>query len=302
MKLSIIIPVYCGGYILTELTGKIRSTLTDLYDFELIFICDKCDDLSQNIVKQLTHDDPGHIKAFFFKKNYGQHKALQYGLGQAQGDFFVTMDEDLQHDPAFILQMLEKQQEGNYDLVYGRYTDPQHGGIRNRISILLRKVLKHYIPSLYDNYSPFRLIKKEIAVRTSIIVAPYIFIDDLLSRLTKNITFINIRHHRRNSGASSYTFLKLIKHGIFILFAYSRILTRCITFGGSALILGSVMLIIKRYLSWEIIHNLETTRLISVIIITGLISMVIGLAGVYVNFRNNQKNAGPLSLSFNDTL
>jgi len=302
MKLSIIVPVYRGGNILTGLTGKIRETLSGKYDFEVIFICDHCDNFSFHIVKQLTADDPEHLKAYFFRKNYGQHKALQYGFSRAEGDFFITMDEDLQHDPADILRLLDKQKEGDYDLVYGKFTNLQHRGIRNRISILLRKVLKHFIPTLYENYSPYRLIKKEVAVRTSTMVSPYTFIDDFLSFLTKNIAFTDITHHQRFTGTSSYTLLKLIKHGILILLAYSGIIVWILTFAGLVIILGSIMLLIKEFSYGDIIHNLISIRLIVGVFITGLVAVIISLSGAYISYRNNSRNTRFLSLSDSDTL
>ena len=301
MRLSIIVPVFRGGNILTELTRRIKITLADKYHFEVIFVCDHCDNLSYNIVKQLTADNPENLKAYFFKKNYGQHKALQYGFKQAKGDFIVTMDEDLQHDPEDIIKLLEKQKEGDYDLVYGKFISLQHRGIRNQISTILRKLMKKFIPVLYTDYSPYRLLKKELADLVSTMVSPYTFIDDYLSILTQNIAFEEVTHHKRYKGNSSYTFLRLIKHSIYILLAYSRILVWIITFAGLMLFFGCVMLAVNKYHSGNINIDLISNKLISRVFIAGIIAVIISLAGAYINYRNNSNNTRPLILLESDS-
>ena len=226
MKLSVIIPVYRGGILLKELNRRIIEALNGS-EYEILFICDKCDHDSFQIVDELKKDDPAHIKVYSFKENYGQHKALQYGFEKSSGDLIVTMDEDLQHDPSDIEKLNKKQIEGNYDIVYGRFTNLQHNGARIILSSVLRKVLKHFIPTLFEDYSPYRLIKREIAKGASNMVSPYTFIDDFLSRITQNIAFVDITHLKRPEGRSSYTIRKLIKHTVCRKLVYHNSICYC---------------------------------------------------------------------------
>lgn len=295
-KLSILIPVYRGGKILEKLYSGIKENLESAFDFEVLLICDSCDKESEVVVKNLKLNDCERIKVVFFKRNYGQHRALQYGFGIASGDLIITMDEDLQHDPSDIIKLVRKQESGNFDIVYGRFNDPQHKGVRNTLSFLLRKILKHFIPTLFDNYSPYRVIRREIALRTSTMVCPYTFIDDFLSRATQNIAFEDVMHYKRMVGRSSYTFLKLVKHGLFILLAYSKLIPLLLAVSGAFILAGTIMFIMNVFFSGSIFAGFinETTIVIS--FITGVIFIIAGLAGSLINQKNSIVNTRPIKL------
>jgi glycosyltransferase involved in cell wall biosynthesis len=302
MKLSILIPVFRGKSILPELLRKINESLDGKYEYEVLFICDGCDGDSTIIVKELKLNNPERIKVFHFAHNYGQHRALQFGFGKASGDLVITMDEDLQHDPTDILRLVEKQISGNYDIVYGKFNDPQHKGTHNWMSALLRIFLKHFIPTLYDNYSPFRLIKRDIALRTTTMVCPYTFIDDFLSRVTQNIAFEDVTHYKRMEGNSSYTFFKLAKHGIYILLAYSKLIPLLLAAAGVFVVTGSIMfalnVISPENLNTELINN----KTIIVTIVIGLFCILSGFIGSIINQRNSIINTRPIKLIDEDTV
>jgi len=291
MKLSVVIPVFRGKTILPILFTKITDTLTGKYDFEVLFICDGCDAVSKENVKLLKAENQDIIRTFFLNRNYGQHRALQYGLGKATGDIIVTLDEDLQNDPADIIKFIKIQEKGRYDVVYGKFEELHHKGIRNKISVMLRKVLKSFIPDLCENYSPYRLIKREIASKISNAVGPYIFIDDLISRITKNIGFVVIQHHPRLNGESSYNFLKLLKHSLLIVLTYSGLLNW--SFVGGALFLagGILILTLRTFLSLpDFLLNVNH----KILIFIGLIFIVAGITGILVKYLNRKINLKPV--------
>jgi glycosyltransferase involved in cell wall biosynthesis len=294
MKISIIVPTYQGGNTIRDLFNGINETLSGKHDFEVIFVFDNGTELTWQTIKQLRTENPQNIKAFHLERNYGQHRALKYGFEMASGDLIVTIDEDLQHDPADILVLLQKQIEGNYDIVYGRFAELHNNGIRKKISVLLRKALKKFIPQLYDYYSPYRLIKKDIVAKTIKMFSPYVFIDDFLCRITKNISFVDINHHPRTSGKSSYTLAKLIKHGILILLAYSRLVLILISIAGIFIGTG-ILLYILTYLrmgNWPHAAFIEKYELL--INIIGLVFLGFGLIGEFINRRNLNKNESPV--------
>jgi polyisoprenyl-phosphate glycosyltransferase len=297
IKLSVIIPVYRGKEILFELFRRINEALEANFDYEVLLICDGCDPDSSKITDELKQRYSSHIKVFRLAKNYGQHRALQFGFSKASGDLIVTIDEDLQHDPADIINLISKQQNGDFDIVYGRFINHLHNGTRNFMSAILRKILKYFIPTLYEDYSPYRLIKKDIAVRTSTMVCPYTFIDDFLSRITQNIAFVDIDHHKRYSGNSSYTLGKLFKHGIYILLAYSGIISWLLSLAGILMISGTLLSLLKRvypvtgYISK--IHNVTIFEIIGVAFLLVLIS----LFGTLINHRNIRLNTRQVKLA-----
>lgn len=284
MKLSIIVPVYRGGNILKLLLQKINETLSNTDDYEILFVCDHCDDLSLKVIRELKNEFPMIVRTFLFGRNYGQHRALQFGFGQAKGEFIITMDEDLQHDPADILKLAEKQKEGDHDLVYGRFINHHHKGIRNFVSDILRKALKRLIPELDGNYSPYRLIKRETAVKASLIISRYVFIDDLLGQVTSNNAHVDIEHHERQEGHSSYSVWRLAREGILILLAYSGIITWFLA-------LGILIILLVIILQKIIIPGLITGMLVA-----GLILIIFGFAGNIINRQSLKKNSKPVTL------
>jgi undecaprenyl-phosphate 4-deoxy-4-formamido-L-arabinose transferase len=296
MDISIIIPSFNGGEALRVLTQKINETLSGKYSYELLFIFDDGTKRTWQIIKELRSEYPDYIKAYRLARNYGQHRAILFGFSRALGDFVVTIDEDMQHNPADILKLVKKQKDDNYDIVYGKFTNLQHNRIRKIISAILREVMNHFIPNLYENYSPYRLIRRDIARRSLSTVCTYIFIDDFLSRITQNIAFVNIDHYKRMEGESSYKFIKLVKHGIFILLAYSKIIpllfSSSLVFIGIGSVLFTLILISPENLDSGLINNRTILATMSI----GFFFIILSFVGSYINHRNSQNNSRPIKI------
>ena len=82
--------------------------------FEVLFVDDGSSDMSRQRLREIAIDE--HVKLVFLRRNYGQTAAMHAGIQHANGAYIVTMDGDLQNDPASIPSMLEKLDEG-FDLV-----------------------------------------------------------------------------------------------------------------------------------------------------------------------------------------
>lgn len=226
MDISVIVPVYNGEKTLTELTGRITRTLEGKFTFEQLLIHDHGKDDSREVINNLEKENPEIIKGFILSRNLGQHNAILRGIKEASGNFIVTLDEDLQHDPSYIPLMLAKMKEGDYDVVYARFKKLKHPGTRIRLSEMLRVLLKNLIPGLYPGYSPYRLIRRATAQKILSINYRYTFIDGYLGMVTKRFGSVEAEHYRRADGRSSYSFYKLFRHAFLIAIHYSRIFNR----------------------------------------------------------------------------
>lgn len=297
MDISVIIPAYNSEKTIKELTRQIFANLSEKYSFEIIFIFDNGKQNTWMQIKEVQKKYGNKITAVRLASNYGQHRALQYGLGIAKGDFIITMDEDLQHDPGDIERLLDKQKESDYDVVYGRFINLNNTALRNRLSSVLRRILKKFIPNLYENYSPYRLIKKDITVRISTMICPYTLIDDFLSRVTHKIAFENIRHHKRMEGGSSYTFIKLIKHGLFIVLAYSKLIPYLLAISGVLIFIGILFYVIIT-VNPDLGNSdiITTGSLIGLLGISGLF-IILSFTGAWINYKNTKKNTMPLRIA-----
>ena len=108
--LSIVIPVYNSEDILDELINQIISEIKkkkDLIDkFEIILVNDNSKDNSWGKIKNIcTNFDK--VIGINLSKNFGQHNALIAGIKNSNGDYLITMDDDLQHSPKYISEIIK---------------------------------------------------------------------------------------------------------------------------------------------------------------------------------------------------
>ena len=117
--LSIVVPAYEEAASLPELVDGIRSACTEAdLSFRVWVIDDGSRDNTWATVQSLYETDP-RVVGLRFQRNYGKSAALSVGFERAQGQYVVTMDADLQDDPAEIPALVEMLEEGDYDLVSG---------------------------------------------------------------------------------------------------------------------------------------------------------------------------------------
>lgn len=118
LDISVVIPLFNEEQSLRELVDQLKSTLVRLGGhYELIFVDDGSTDGSFRVLRDL-HFQNRRVKVIRFRRNYGKSAALMVGFQRAQGEFVVTMDADLQDDPAEIPNLINKLKTG-YDVVSG---------------------------------------------------------------------------------------------------------------------------------------------------------------------------------------
>ena len=223
IQYSVIVPVYNGETTLKPLNHRINTFFTENgYSYEVVFVYDCGKDNSWEILLELKSLFTDTIKLIKLSRNFGQHNALICGFEYANGDFIITMDEDLQHAPEDISKLISTQQDDNYDVVYGKYENLKHSLFRNIGSRVLKKIIATGIPELHQDYSAFRLIKSSIAKVSINMDNSYTFLDGYLSWITNHVGSCTVSHSERQGGKSSYTFSKLVNHAINIFITFSN--------------------------------------------------------------------------------
>lgn len=220
MDITVVVPVYNGEKTIEELFRQTETALEGRFSYEMIFVHDCGKDGSRAVIQKLQAENPGRVKGIYNSQNVGQHKAIIKGIASSSGDYVVTMDEDLQHNPAYIPLLKKTLDEGGYDVVYARFVRQSHSGMRIRLSELLRKSLRKIIPDIYPHYSSYRIIKRDLALKLTSINNNYAFIDGYLCRLTDRFGHIDAEHHHRADGKSSYSFFRLAKHAWMIVWQF----------------------------------------------------------------------------------
>lgn len=236
-KVSVVIPVYRGMETLEKLTAQLHTVLGSSLA-EIIFVYDCGNAPSWELILKLASEYPA-VTGVHLGRNYGQHNATICGFSYAKGDFVVTMDEDLQHDPASIPQMLELLKANNYDLVYGKYNERKHSGFRNITSRMLAKLLSSGIPDLHPDYTSFRIMRQATAKETMGMRNSYTFLDGYITWVTSRVGSVRVPHSESQAGESSYTFKKLLEHSINIFVTFSNLPIRLLTWFALLFFVGS---------------------------------------------------------------
>ena len=209
IDISIVIPVYNSSEILSELVKKIYQSIKDDFNFEIILINDKSADNSWDKIKELTLKYK-NLQGINLEQNYGQHNAIMAGLNNVKGKYIVMMDDDLQHPPENIKDIVTKLKEGN-EVCYVKYINRKHAKWKIFVSWLNNIISSLLISKPIGVYtSSFKGITKSIKNEIIKYKKPQVFIDWLILRETKKISTINVHHLRRYSGKTNYSFKKLM--------------------------------------------------------------------------------------------
>ncbi|MFC6998585.1 glycosyltransferase family 2 protein [Rufibacter roseus] len=293
---SVVIPVYRGEFTIAPLAEKLVSFFEASHlSFEIIFVYDQGPDNSWHVLQQLTTTYSAYIKAIKLSRNFGQHNATICGFERAEGEFIITMDEDLQHQPNDIALLIEEQKKDDYDVVYGKYNELKHSSFRNLTSVALKKMLEVSIPDLHPDYTAFRLIKRNVALATIRMNNSYTFLDGYISWVTTHTSSVTVQHEERIAGKSSYTLQKLINHAINIFVTFSVLPIRLVTFSSfivfTVSVLYSIYLLVRQLVYNDLISG-YASMMISIGLGTGLILWSLGIVGEYlhrVNLKTTQK-------------
>ena len=292
MIVSIVVPVYHGEKTIRLLFREIEFFFKNKeYSYEVIFVWDFGPDQSWKEIEALTQEYPGIIKGIRLNRNFGQHNAIIAAFSLAIGDFIVTMDEDLQHNPHDIEILLKTQKENDFDVVYGNYEMRRHTRFRNTTSTLIKRLIRLGIPEIFPEYSAFRLMKSHIAKETLNMQNSYTFIDGYLSWITSSFGSCEVSHSARIAGSSSYTLRKLIKHSLNIFITFSDLPLKLVSYSSFIFLIFSIfysLLILYRKLVLSIVIPGYSSTIILLSMGFGLVLFALGVIGEYIH-RINQK-------------
>jgi glycosyltransferase involved in cell wall biosynthesis len=218
-KLSLVISVYNEEANVVPLAEKIADSLKGL-EYEVIFVDDGSKD--QTVQNILSVKDP-HMVLIRFKQNYGQSSALAAGIDYASGDYIITLDGDLQNDPADIPMMVKVAEEGDWDLVAGNRKNRKDGMLIRKIpsKIANRIIRKTTGVKMKDLGCALKVFKKETAKNLGLYGEMHRFIAVMAALDGATITQVDVNHFPRIHGQSKYglsrTF-KVISDLILLLF------------------------------------------------------------------------------------
>lgn len=210
--LSIIVPLYNEE----ESIERLVQTVFEVggrfpFSWELVLVDDGSSDDTWSIVEGLTLENPQKIRAVRFRRNYGQTSAMVAGFEYARGEIIVTMDGDLQNDPADIPLLLAELEKEN-DIVSGWRRDRKDHFSR----VLPSRVANGLISmttgvKLHDYGCSLKAYRAECIRSIKAYGEMHRFFPALASMTGARVTEIPVNHHPRRYGVSKYGFSRIFK-------------------------------------------------------------------------------------------
>ncbi len=214
-SISIIIPVYNEVESIRELHGELTHVLSRYDHYELVFVDDGSSDGSIDLLNELSNTD-GHTKVIQFYRNYGKAAALAEGFKYSSGDYVVTMDADLQDDPAEIPNLVSKLEEG-YDLVSGwkkTRHDPWTKRWPSKFFNLITRLMTGV--KIHDFNCGLKIYRNSVIKTVEIYGGRHRYIPALAGQKKFKVTEIVVNHRARKFGETKYGGGRLF-HGFFDL-------------------------------------------------------------------------------------
>lgn len=218
IALSIVIPVYNESANIQPLVSRLCGALVDFAGaIEFIFVDDGSTDSTLEELRAARGRDP-RIRILHFRKNLGQTAAMAAGFHHAHGEAVVTIDGDLQNDPADIPGLVEKLND--WDVVCGVRVRRQDSWLK-RVSSRIANGVRNWATgdNIVDTGCTLKAYRAECVRNLELYQGMHRFLPTLLKMRGFRVVQTPVGHHPRLAGATKYgTWGRMVK-GIADLFA-----------------------------------------------------------------------------------
>ena len=218
-SLSVVAPVFNEQDSLVPLFHELRAYLSPLgRDWEVLFVDDGSTDASLDCIRQLAASHP-QVAYLAFAANQGQSAAFAAGIQAARGDIIITIDADLQNDPADIPAMLQRFDEG-YDMVIGWRASRQDTWAK-RLASRLANAVRNALTGerVHDTGCSLKLMRAAMARRIPMFAGMHRFLPTLMRLEGAAVAEMKVRHRPRLHGVSKYPVFGRLKTTVFDLLA-----------------------------------------------------------------------------------
>ncbi|MEO1295904.1 MAG: glycosyltransferase family 2 protein [Cyanobacteria bacterium J06636_16] len=316
--LSIVVPIYNENDAtnphtdpIGELVGRIAASLDGVgLSYELICVDDGSRDGSGQRLKELVHIYP-QLRVLLFRRNYGQTPAMAAGFDHAQGNVIVTLDGDLQNDPADIPHLLIKLNKG-YDLVSGWREKRKDAALTRLLPSKIANWLIGKITGvkchdtgaiLHDYGCSLKAYRREVVADMRLYGELHRFLPALAYIEGARITEIPVRHYARPYGSSKYGLGRTIRVvlDLFTVFFMKKFLTRPMHVFGVLGVIATIMgFFLGAYLTFQKLVFAQTIGdrpllILSVLLLlTGVQLFCFGLLGELLMRAYHESQGKPI--------
>ncbi|MBW4650084.1 MAG: glycosyltransferase family 2 protein [Kastovskya adunca ATA6-11-RM4] len=303
-ELSVVVPLYNEVESLIQLLEAITTSVSNMgLSYEIICVDDGSKDGSSELLKQQALLRP-HLRAVLLRRNYGQTPAMAAGFKYATAPFIVTLDGDLQNDPADIPMLLAKLEEG-YDLVSGWRKNRQDAALTRLLPSKIANWLIGRITGvkLHDYGCSLKAYRAELIADMNLYGELHRFLPALAFIEGARITEVPVRHHARRHGSSKYglgrTFRVVLD--LFTVFFMKKFLTRPMhvfgLLGISSTVLGTVLGLYLTFLKLGLgqsIGDRPLLILVVILLLAGVQLFSFGLLGELLMRTYHESQGRPI--------
>lgn len=286
MKLSIVIPVFDEVENLSPLAEGVRKALSGL-DYEMILVDDGSTDGSSAKLAEMAEAEPQHTRVIELRRNFGQTAAIAAGIDHAEGEVIVTLDADLQNDPADIPMLIDKLEEG-YDVVSGWRVDRQDAFLKRKLPSMIANWLISWVTGvrLHDYGCTLKAYRREVLEGFRLYGEMHRFIPAFAGSVGAKIVEVPVRHHPRKAGKTKYGLdrtLKVILDLFTVKFLISYATKPIYLFGGAGLMLiGPSLAVLFFLMVRRLLLGIEV--LTSPLFQTSTMLLILGFQSILMGF------------------
>jgi len=303
-EISVVIPLYNEEESVVALHAAVSQSLSTYgRPYEIVIVDDGSSDGSFALLADLAAGDE-HLRVVRLRRNFGQTAAFSAGFDHALGNVIITMDADLQNDPADIPLLMAKINEG-YDIVSGWRKDRQDRLLDRRLpSILANRLISNVTDvQLHDYGCSLKAYRSDVLHEVNLYGELHRFIPALASQIGAKITEVPVNHRARQFGTSKYGIGRTIRVvldliTVWFLGAYA---TRPLqVFGGAGLLFSGLGLALGIYLSivkligGEDIGGRPLLILVALLIMVGVQLITMGLIAEMITRTYHESQSKPI--------
>lgn len=283
-KIDVVIPCYNSMHTITPVVEGIFRALPEQFTSKVILVNDcSPDDVWEQI--QTLCSRYQNVTGINLSRNYGQQSARMAALSYVDGDYVVFMDDDGQHDPTYIKDLIAKLEDG-YDIVYAAFEAKQQARWKT-LGSSFHQLTAEWLEEKPKGISTssFFVVRRYVVDALRKYPSPTPLIFGYLMKTTQNVASIPVPHRSRIQGRTGYTLKKLFDLWLNAVTSFSVVPLRFASYIGLfSAIVGMLALcyIVARKLLEPTIAAGYTSIVAVVLLFAGIILLMLGLIGEYI--------------------
>jgi len=296
---SIVAPVYNERESLPELYRRVKAVMEGLGEpWELVLVDDGSTDGSTDVIRELRDQDPEHVRAVIFARNFGHQIAVTAGMDYARGKAVILIDADLQDPPEVIPELAAKWKEG-YDVVYAvrAAREGETWFKKTTAALFYRLIYRITDVNIPRDTGDFRLMDRKVVEVLKQMPEHHRFIRGMVSWVGFKQIGVPYKRAARFAGETKYPLRKMIKFAWDAITGFSYFPLQVATYLGflsaGVSIIAIPLVALLRLTGSQAFYG-QASTLIAVLFLGGVQLISLGILGEYIGRLYDEAKGRPL--------